>query len=226
MAAGFDGHHGGVVQRRRGSELRPAPVSPFLVEARRLGYLILDSVPGPAGADRLERRMRDLMVERAADVDASGGTVYVPNLQDDDELRSVLQHPKLVTTLAYLLGAEPKLQSARFRSPRSGAGAQALHRDQPWPDPDGRWTAATVIIGLVEFTSANGATRLVPGTHLDRVPFTPRSVRYHHPDEITLTGPPGAAYVFTGACLHSGTINDTAAERPGIQAMFGRRAAL
>lgn len=161
-----------------------------------------------------------LLAERAGQVDASGGTVYLAGLEDDPVVAAALADPAIMTPLHGLLGCEPRLTGARYRSPKPGGGAQALHRDQPWPRPDGLWTAATVIVGLAAFGAANGATRIVPGTHLDRIPFTARSTRYHHPDEVLLTGPAGSAYIFTGACLHSGTANASRAGRPGIQATF------
>jgi ectoine hydroxylase-related dioxygenase (phytanoyl-CoA dioxygenase family) len=168
----------------------------------------------------LRRRIDRLLIERADQVDASGGTVYLAGLEDDPVITAALADPAIVIPLRELLGSEPRITGARYRSPKPGGGAQALHRDQPWPRPDGRWAEATVIVGLVGFEAQNGATRIVPGTHLDRVPFVARSVRYHHPNEARLTGPAGSTYVFTGACLHSGTANAGPAERPGIQAMF------
>ena len=113
------------------------------------------------------------------------------------------------------------LIDVRYRCPKPGGGAQTLHRDQPWPHPDGRWSAATVIIGLSEFSVENGATRLVPGSHMDRQPWTGVGPTHRHPGEIHLTGPPRSAYLFTGACLHSGTVNTSSDPRPGLQLTFG-----
>jgi hypothetical protein len=206
--------------RSRASAAEDAPEN--IARARQEGFLVLIGTPGAAVAAALRQRICQLLTTGSEQVDASGGTVYVAGLEEDPVIAAALADPAIIGPLRYLLGSEPRLAGARYRSPKPGGGAQALHRDQAWPHSDGRWAAATVIIGLARFLRSNGATRIVPGTHADRVPFTARSVRYRHPGEVLLTGPAGSAYIFTGACLHSGTANTSPAERPGIQATFSR----
>lgn len=204
---------------------RRSPSSPAgeLERGRQRGHLVLPGTPGVDVAEVIEDRLRALIDAGGPDLDDTGGTVHLAGLEGDPVVAECLSHPGLGRVVSYLLGEEPRLWSARYRSPKPGGGAQALHRDEPWPEPDGRWASATVIVALADFTSTNGATRLVPGTHRDRVPFKPRSVGYRHPDEVLLTAAAGGALVFTGACLHSGTANTTATPRPGLQATFGPR---
>jgi ectoine hydroxylase-related dioxygenase (phytanoyl-CoA dioxygenase family) len=185
------------------------------------GYVVLPHLFDDRAVAALRSHIETLLTrERADQADASGGTVYLPGLSDDPVVIEALAHPEIKQTVRRLLGAEPVLRDARYRSPKPGGGAQALHRDEPYPHGDGRWCSATVIIGLVEFSADNGPPRIVPGTHIDRIPFTARSVPFRHAAENLLTGPAGTAYVFCGAALHSGTRNVSSAQRPGIQATF------
>jgi ectoine hydroxylase-related dioxygenase (phytanoyl-CoA dioxygenase family) len=66
-------------------------------------------------------------------------------------------------------------------------------------------------IALTPFTATNGATRVVPGSHLwapDREP---------QPDEICqATMPKGSALLYSGNVIHSGGANETATTRVGL----------
>ena len=98
-----------------------------------------------------------------------------------------------------------------------------LHADDAPKLDDAPSRVATAIVTLVEFTDTNGATRVVPGSHR-RPDLQRRSGSLDsHPDEMTLTGPAGTAFVFDGHLLHSGTINRSDADRPALQITWRRR---
>jgi len=197
-----------------------------LANARLEGYLVLRDEPGPSAAQDLADRVAHLIAQAGPALDAGGGTVYLPGLRDDPLIARSFCRPPLVEALRFLLGGEPDVVDVRYRSPKPrGGGAQTLHRDQPWPLPDGKWAATTVIIGLVEFRVDNGAPRLVAGSHRDRQAWSGRGPADRHPREIHLTGPAGSSFIFTGACLHSGTANHSQVERPGIQVTLVARLA-
>ena len=113
-----------------------------------------------------------------------------------------------------------ELRDATYRCPQPGFGAQKLHADALPRLAVGPNLCATAISPLIDFTEDNGATRVVPGSH--RRPDLQRlSGNLDHADgEITLTGPVGVAFVFTGHLLHSGTKNRSAAPRPCLQFLF------
>lgn len=209
-------------QRTKQSAALPKEAEDRLAVARKSGYIVLGCVPGPGVARELAARVAELCGDANRFVDDTGGTIYLTGLEYDPIVYTALTHPTLMATLDALLGQVPTLVSARFRSPKPGGGAQALHRDEPYPETNGDWLSATVIIGLTEFTAANGATRIVPGSHLSREPFISSSATYQHPTQTKLTGGAGASYIFTGACLHSGTENTSTLERPALQATFRR----
>lgn len=92
-----------------------------------------------------------------------------------------------------------------------GESAQALHRDR------GLWggkiprrieTQLSTIWAISEFTKANGATQLVPGSHLwesDREP---------QPHEIVRAEmKPGSVLIYSGTVIHGGGTNRTENER-------------
>ena len=92
-----------------------------------------------------------------------------------------------------------------------GESAQMLHRDEDaWsylPAPRPR-LQVEAMFALSEFTVANGATQVVPGSHLWPPERTPR------PDEIVSAEmPAGSALFYLGSTIHGGGANQTERER-------------
>jgi ectoine hydroxylase-related dioxygenase (phytanoyl-CoA dioxygenase family) len=94
-----------------------------------------------------------------------------------------------------------------------GEAAQALHRDDgvyPLPPPHAEVVLNTMW-ALDDFTVANGATRLVPGSH-----------RWHdrRPDNSTPTVaaemPAGSVMLYVGSVWHGGGANTTDRARLGV----------
>jgi len=126
----------------------------------------------------------------------------------------------------HVLGPEMKLSSLNARSadPHSDAG-QPLHVDMAAiPDERGYWVCNTVWM-LDDFTSKNGATRLVPGSHkwgkrpqdVLEDPLAP------HPQEVLVLGRAGSIAVMNAHAWHGGTANRTAAPRLAMHAFYCRR---
>lgn len=92
-----------------------------------------------------------------------------------------------------------------------GSTAQFLHRDHVvWPDlgPQHPHRQISSVIALSEFTADNGATLLVPGSHL----WEPD--RRAKPEEIVAAEMnPGSAVIYLGGTIHAGGANITKDER-------------
>ncbi len=101
-----------------------------------------------------------------------------------------------------------------------GQPAQALHRDgENWSrvlSPHGFEVTISCMFALEDFTTANGATHVVPGSH--RWDDYSRQAR---PSEITqAVMPAGSGMIYTGRVIHGGGANTTDAWRWGMHLSF------
>ena len=131
-------------------------------------------------------------------------------------------HPKLLSAIRHVLGDEFKLSSLNYRSAKPGQGLQKLHAD--WPDavePE-QYKVCNSIWLLDDFTAANGATRVVPGTHLcGKTPEESMDDPWkQHPDETLIEAKAGTVVVFNSHCWHGGTTNQTDHPRRAIHSYF------
>ena len=95
----------------------------------------------------------------------------------------------------------------------AGEHAQPLHPDDaiyPWPRPHPE-LVVNVMWPLEDFTEANGATRVVPGSHrwVDEIPTADTPTR-------AVEMPAGAALLYLGSLWHGGGANRTAQARLGV----------
>ena len=148
------------------------------------------------------------------------------NLVDKGEVfeRAMMQGPVL-EAVSHLLGQQFKLgcMSARVAEPGNG-GAQPLHVDMGLlPDAQG-WVACNAMWMLDDFTTENGALRVVPGSHHWR--RRPEDVladpNAPHPDQLILTGKAGDVVVLNQGVWHSGTVNFTSRGRGAMHAFYVR----
>jgi ectoine hydroxylase-related dioxygenase (phytanoyl-CoA dioxygenase family) len=101
---------------------------------------------------------------------------------------------------------------------KPGQGAQMLHRDRlAW----GGYLQRSIepqlnmIWAVTDFTKENGATRVVPGSHLWE------DGRGAHEEEITYAEmKAGSVILYTGSVIHSGGANVSGADRVGINITY------
>ncbi len=103
------------------------------------------------------------------------------------------------------------LNTAQLIEIRPGETVQRIHRDEDaWPHmpPAKPQLEVEAMFALTDFTRANGATQVVPGSHLwdpDRQPTA---------GEITYAEmPAGSALIYLGSTLHGGGANTTSDQR-------------
>lgn len=97
-----------------------------------------------------------------------------------------------------------------------GEAAQFLHRDDElWPHRFPFEIMANVMVALDDFTTENGATRLIPGSHLwdrSRVPVAGEA--------LPATAPAGSMILWLGGVLHAGGANHSRAQRRSVVTSF------
>lgn len=195
------------------------------------GYVVLPSCMPPDFLRELRRRILELFEEEG---DRAGHEFKteeharrLANLVDKGEVfRRAIVLPPVIEAVRHVLGADCKLSSLNARSadPNTAVG-QPLHVDMSAvPDAKGYWVCNTVWM-LDDFTTENGPTRMVPGSHrsgrrpqevLDD-PYAP------HPDEVLLTGPAGTVAVMNAHLWHAGSANRTPAPRLAMHGFYCRR---
>ncbi|TQF01961.1 phytanoyl-CoA dioxygenase family protein [Kitasatospora acidiphila] len=134
-------------------------------------------------------------------------------------------HPLVLAFAHHVLG-DFKLSSLSSRSVPPGEGHQELHPDWEGPAPvNGDYQVFNTIWMLDDFTPQNGATRVIPGSHL--LGQSPSAVMADltapHPQEELILGTAGTLVVFNGHVWHGGTKNRSTRPRRAVNAYFTRR---
>ena len=141
--------------------------------------------------------------------------------------RPILCHAEVLEAARQVLGPKVRLNmmNARDALPHSGP-SQPLHSDSDHGAmPDGKgYLCFTAIWLLDDFTRANGATRIIPGTH--RRGQLPKEaladVLAPHLDEVFVEGKAGDVFVFNGHAWHAGGANRTDRTRRAVLVHYVR----
>ncbi|MFL5298593.1 MAG: phytanoyl-CoA dioxygenase family protein [Phenylobacterium sp.] len=127
--------------------------------------------------------------------------------------------PRLMALIGRFLQPNFLLSASHSISLNPGETAQSVHSDdnfyrQPRPRPP---IGVSVIGAIDDFTKANGATELIPGSHLWGEPGAagrPNDMAEIEAMLVPMEIPAGAALVFAGTLLHRGGANTT--DRPRL----------
>lgn len=194
------------------------------------GYLVLAGLMPPTLLDEVRYRVDELF-EREGDAAGAEfkqepGSRRLANVVDKGGVftRAILD-PRVLECMALVLGPRFKLSSLNVRSanPHNGV-SQPLHADAgAIADEQGYWVCNSVWL-LDDFTTENGAIRMVPGSHRWR--RLPQDVLADpaapHPEEELLTGKAGTVVVMNAHMWHGGTANATGAHRRAMHAFYTR----
>ena len=135
--------------------------------------------------------------------------------------RELVMHPSILAVMGIIFSGASNFQLSLTQAIAIGPDqpAQPVHRDQ-WqydfyPFPIGFETACSCMWAITDFTEENGATRVVPGSHLleDGVPFTPEQTV---PAEMSR----GSVLLWTGSVYHGGGANRSDATRIGVDMSY------
>jgi len=154
-------------------------------------------------------------------------TRRLANLVARGELfEQVVADPQLLAYVGLVLSEQFKLSSLNARSANPHSDwVQPLHCDTgALPDEHG-YSVCNVVWMLDDFTTENGAVRLVPGSHrLGRLPQEVLSdPAASHPDEVLVLGRAGTVVVMNAHLWHGGTANRTSAPRRALHSFYCRR---
>jgi ectoine hydroxylase-related dioxygenase (phytanoyl-CoA dioxygenase family) len=162
----------------------------------------------------LERLERDLSVAPADNSFEGRRTARIYNLLvHGDVFARVPVHPHVLPVVEGVLDPGCLLSSLSSIAIGPEETAQPIHADDqliPLPKPHPPVVCNTMW-ALTDFTEANGATRLVPGTHRQDSPDFGR-----HYESIPAVMARGSVLVWHGSLWHGGGDNTTAARRVGI----------
>ena len=154
------------------------------------------------------------------------GAVRLGDLVNKDPLFAVcFTHPPVLAAIAHVLRGAFKLSSLNGRAALPGHGLQPLHVDWNRAVAPGDYHVCNSIWLIDDFTEANGATRVVPGSHRNNAmpedELTDSAAP--HPDEALLLGKAGTVIIFNAHTWHGGTRNRTDRPRRAMHAYFCRR---
>ncbi len=131
-------------------------------------------------------------------------------------------HPRVLAGITHVIGQSFKLSSLNYRAAKPGMGLQKLHVD--WHDSviPGEYKVCNSIWLLDDFSKENGATRIVPGSHLSS--DLPQDIltdqEAPHPQEVIIEAPAGSVFIFNSHAWHGGTTNHTTKDRRAIHSYF------
>jgi ectoine hydroxylase-related dioxygenase (phytanoyl-CoA dioxygenase family) len=188
-------------------------------EIAERGYTILDGVLDPdlvdALLDDLDRLHRELDVVPATNGFEGLQTLRVYNLLVHGERwGGVPVHDAVLPVVEQVLDRGCLISSLSSITILPGESAQPIHADDqlipiPKPHPP---TVCNTMWALTDFTDANGATRLVPGSHLG----ADNPIYGGEYETVAAEMPKGSVLVWHGSLWHGGGANRTDERRVGI----------
>ena len=194
------------------------------------GYLVLANLMGRELLAGLRARVEELFAEEGA---AAGSEFKqepnarrLANLVNKGQIfERAIATPQVLACMEHVMGPEFKLSSLNVRAadPLSDC-SQPLHADSgAVKDNRGYWVCNSVWM-LDDFTTENGAIRMVPGSHhWGRLPQDALADPVApHPDEELLTGTAGTVVVMNAHMWHGATANRSNAQRRAMHAFYTR----
>ncbi|MGH6958229.1 MAG: phytanoyl-CoA dioxygenase family protein [Caulobacteraceae bacterium] len=207
--------------RHLGADAPPQTISALLASD---GALILDDVLSADGVKRVRAEIDPYVDATANGRDGFTGfktTRTGALVARSPASRDLVMHPAILAACdAFLLGACDRYQLHLTQAIRirPGQPRQPLHRDRlAW----GGFLPMTIepqfntIWAMTDFTEANGATQVVPGS-----PSWPES-RKAEPSEIGYAEmKAGSVLVYSGSVIHAGGENRTDGDRIGVNITY------
>jgi ectoine hydroxylase-related dioxygenase (phytanoyl-CoA dioxygenase family) len=177
----------------------------------RDGYVVIERLLGPAACEALRAEAGRLLTGSGRNSFEGFKTQRVYNiLAKTRATDDLIDHPRLLALLDRIFEPNYLLSQAQFINIHPGEEAQALHFDDgfykiPRPRPA---LGVAAIWAIDDFTAENGATEIIPKSHLWGADARP--VREQ---TIPCVMPAGSVVIFLGTLMHGGGANRTAQSR-------------
>ena len=192
------------------------------------GYIIIKDIINKSWLADLRRAFDKIYEtegkEAGVEVAQMEGVRRLADLTNKDAVfDKIYLEPILLSAVYHILQRPFKLHSLNGHDPLQGYGLQSLHADTGEPTkPGGPYHVVNSMWMLDDFTNTNGATRIIPKTHLTpgRVVDYIEDRKADHPDQIHLTGSAGSVAVFNGSLWHSSYINQDGQSRRTLHCAF------
>jgi ectoine hydroxylase-related dioxygenase (phytanoyl-CoA dioxygenase family) len=205
--------------------LPPETTADAVAEAlARDGAVVIDDVDRDGVLDRVRDEMQPYIDVTVTGQDGFAGrrTRRTGGLiARSPASHELIQHPLVLATVAKVLGHSltHHLHLTQVIDIGPGEPAQAVHRDQ-WafdffPFPKGYDVQCNTIWAMTDFTDANGATRVVPGSHL-----LEDKLQFGLDDTVPAEMSKGSVLVYNGAVYHGGGPNRSDAHRLGLNITY------
>ncbi|MGI9615470.1 MAG: phytanoyl-CoA dioxygenase family protein [Acidimicrobiales bacterium] len=197
-----------------------AAVSDVSAALARDGFSVIENVLSSEELAAARRDVDRLNAETPASGSSFGGydTRRAFNLLGRSRAFDPLaSHPAVVAAVETHLDDQIQLSEASTVSLEAGQPAQILHHDDgcyPMPRPHPP-LMVSVMWAIDDFTEANGATRVVPGSHLVAEVDTAAETQ-------PLEMPAGSVGIWDGRLVHGGGANSSDAMRRGVAVLYAR----
>lgn len=134
--------------------------------------------------------------------------------------REIVMHPlALDVAKAVIDSVSIRLHLTQLISLSPGQPAQPMHRDQwawdQFPFPPGTEVELAAIYALSEFTEENGATHVLPGSHLEG-----DHLNHRRDDSVQAVMRRGSVIFYTGSVYHAGGENRSDEIRHALQFIY------
>ncbi len=196
-------------------------VSLHINEIRKNGYTIIESLLSEDELAKIRHALKPFLTGALMgrnDFEGFKSERVYALLAKHPDLAIICEHPSVLPIIDGLLEADYLLSANLAINCHPGETPQSFHRD----NDGGKFGKSDVFHGVStiwsidEFTATNGATELIPRSHLwvDKFPVP------DHPDTIRAIMPPGSVLIFSGSLYHRGGANDSAAPRLAITPQY------
>lgn len=197
-------------------------LTPHLSQLKTDGYTILERLIDDDQADALRSAVFEVEARLGSAPSNNrfegSRTTRTYNLLALDEIwQQVPMQPEVLTLIESMLGPQCLVSSLASISIAPGESAQVMHADDQimaLAKPHNA-TVANSMWALTDFTEANGATQVVPGSHLwDHEPdYFDQDAPY---ESIAAEMPKGSVLVWHGSTWHGGGANTSDEVRVGV----------